>query len=148
MGNKNYTKYSENSNNKVDIQEIPTTPGTTPEMVNNVEDLAVNLADQTGADVTVDVTINEIPTTPETTPEVQNYSKKDEDNYGAIAPAVVANCSKLNVRKEASKDSDVVRVVVKGDELVVDLDASTEDFYKVEVAGMEGYCVKDFIEIK
>ena len=66
--------------------------------------------------------------------------------------ATVVNCTKLNVRKEAAKDSEVVCVIAKDTELTVDLDASTDTFYKVYTNNkevlVEGYCVKEFISIK
>ena len=96
-----------------------------------------------------------IPTDPEVPtadPETQNDLENNEDNSGTNLLAVVVNCSKLNVRKEARKDADVECVISKGNEVTVDLDASTEDFYKIHTVVNDvlvaGYCVKDFIEIK
>lgn len=96
-----------------------------------------------------------IPTEPEvptTEPETQNDLENNEDNSGTNLLAVVVNCTKLNVRKEARKDADVDCVIAKGNKVTVDLDASTEDFYKIHTVVndvlVEGYCVKDFIEIK
>ena len=123
MGNKNYTKYSDNSNNNnVITPETPVTPET-PEVITEPE-----------------VT---------TEPVTQNDSENNDDHSGTNIIAVVTNCTKLNVRKEAKKDAEVVCVINKGTELALDLDTSTEDFYKVSTSnGVEGYCVKDFIEIK
>lgn len=64
------------------------------------------------------------------------------------AEGVVEGCARLNVRKEASKTADVVRVINKGDSVMVDLVNSTDDFYKVFTLDFDGYCVKDFIKIK
>lgn len=68
-----------------------------------------------------------------------------------ILPAVVTGCSKLNLRKEASKESDVVCTLAKGTEVTIDITESTEEFFKVyAVSGetlVEGYCIKDFISI-
>lgn len=62
---------------------------------------------------------------------------------------VVFNCQKLNIRKEASKDSEVVKVVDVKTELLVNITESTEKFYKVCLAsGLEGYCMKEFISIR
>ena len=110
MGNKNYTKYSDNSNNNNVI--TPETPAVTTE------------------------------------PEVTTEPVTQNDS-GTNILAIVTNCTKLNVRKEAKKDAEVVCIINKGTELAVDLYTSTEDFYKVSNSnGVEGYCVKDFIEIK
>ena len=65
---------------------------------------------------------------------------------------VVDNCTRLNVRQSPSKQSNVLTIVSKGTGLGINLDESTEDFYCVRVLIdnelVEGYCLKDFIEIK
>ena len=71
-----------------------------------------------------------------------------ENKEGATAVGTVVKCSKLNVRKEPSKDSDVVCVFSKNYTVTIDLDNSTDDFYKVILPIGEGYCMKNFIEIK
>lgn len=62
---------------------------------------------------------------------------------------IVSSCGYLNVRKEPIKDADnVLRTIKLSALVVVDLDESTEDFYKVICEdGIEGYCMKDYIEI-
>ena len=61
---------------------------------------------------------------------------------------VVYNCEKLNIRKSASKDSDVVTVVDAGSELLIDSAKSTYNFYKVCTAsGIEGYCMSEFVKV-
>ena len=123
MKHKDYTKFSEDTENNVQNN---------PEVIEQI-----------------------IPTDPEVPtadPETQNDLENNEDNSGTNLLAVVVNCTKLNVRKEARKDADVDCVIAKGNEVTVDLDASTEDFYKIHTVVndvlVEGYCVKDFIEIK
>lgn len=62
---------------------------------------------------------------------------------------VVYNCEKLNIRRSASKHSDVVAVVDVGSELLIDSIRSTHDFYKVCTAsGIEGYCMSEFVFVK
>lgn len=58
----------------------------------------------------------------------------------------VVTAAHLNVRKEASKDSDIISIVAKDDE--VKITDEIGDFYKVLVNDVEGFCVKDFITIK
>lgn len=70
-----------------------------------------------------------------------------------LPKAVVANCEKLFLRSEPSKESESLIILDKQDDLLVDEANSTEDFYKVIVVTnplekMVGYCVKKFIEIK
>ncbi len=62
---------------------------------------------------------------------------------------VVTDCLKLNIRKEPNKDSDVVVIVTCLDELKIDPDASTDDWYAVCTAsGIEGFCMKKFVAVK
>lgn len=62
---------------------------------------------------------------------------------------IVINCVKLNVRKNADKDSEVLCVIEKDAEVIIDLENSTDEFYKVcTSSGVEGYCMIKYIEIK
>lgn len=61
----------------------------------------------------------------------------------------IDGCDKLNVRMESNKDSGVVVILDKSTEVTIDLDNSTDDFYKIMTSeGVEGYCMKKFITIK
>lgn len=147
MRNKNYTKYSENSNNNTNVNfndnsitpETPVTPEL-PEVQNNPEVIT------TPEEITNPVTPEE-PADPETNLELEN---NNQNKQKAVEPklGVIVGCTMLNMRKEPSKDSDVVTILSKSDSVQVHLDESTEDFYKVRIVDKEGYCVKDFIEIK
>lgn len=62
---------------------------------------------------------------------------------------IVSGCKKLNLRKEADKDSKVLNILKEGTELVIEQEESTEDFYKVICKdGKAGYCMKKYITIK
>ena len=61
---------------------------------------------------------------------------------------VVSDCAKLNVREAAKPDAEVICVITRDTELVIDERASTREFYKVcTAAGVEGFCMKRFIAI-
>lgn len=62
----------------------------------------------------------------------------------------VSNCEKLNMRKEpVANIENIIRTIDAGTQVVIDLDCSTEDFYKVCCAdGAEGYCMKEYITIE
>lgn len=67
----------------------------------------------------------------------------DESTFG-----VVANCELLNVRVAPDKDSEILTTVEQGDEIMIDLNTSTDDFYSVcTETGVEGYCMKQFVEV-
>ena len=75
---------------------------------------------------------------------VEEIEEAVEDIIG-----VVTDCLKLNIRKEPNKDSDVVVIVTCLDELKIDPDASTDDWYAVcTVAGIEGFCMKKFVAVR
>ncbi len=59
---------------------------------------------------------------------------------------VVTDCLRLNVRTEPYKEAEVATVVTCLDEVEIDLDASTDEWYAICTAtGIEGFCMKKFI---
>lgn len=62
---------------------------------------------------------------------------------------LVSDCFKLNVRIEPNKDSDIMCVIGENEEVMIDPDYSTEDWYKVYTKeGVDGFCMKEFIEVQ
>ena len=60
-----------------------------------------------------------------------------------------ANCLRLHIHSEPTIDSEIICKVRYLTEVEIDLDSSTDDFYKVYTAiGAEGFCQKEFITIK
>ena len=58
-------------------------------------------------------------------------------------------CEKLNVRSDATVDSEPVGVINRDSKVFIYEDESTEEFYKVCTAtGLEGYCMKKFISVQ
>ena len=61
----------------------------------------------------------------------------------------ITGFSKIYVRKEPNKDSEPVGTVSEEDDLSIDMEHSTEEFYKIFSSnGLEGYCVKELIKIE
>ena len=87
-------------------------------------------------------------------PEVEELPEVEEDEVDEDSniPATLKGCTKLNVRKEASKESEVVCVVTTDCDIAVSMENSTEDFYKIHTVMngvlVEGYCMKQFINIE
>ena len=87
-------------------------------------------------------------------PAVSEAAEKPAPN--ATAPAVareqigrVANCGRLNVRQQPKADATVVTALEVGSEVMVDTAGSTNTFYKIWTsAGIEGYCMKQYIELE
>ena len=64
-------------------------------------------------------------------------------------PVGIVNCLRLHVLSEPNLDSEVVCKVRYLTEVEIDLENSTEDFYKIYTAiGADGFCQKDLITIK
>ena len=68
-----------------------------------------------------------------------------------VASGVVKS-NKLNVRKEPSKDAEILTTLVKDTPVGINLTKSTEDFYCVGLAIddvlTQAYVMKDFIEVE
>jgi uncharacterized protein YgiM (DUF1202 family) len=66
-----------------------------------------------------------------------------------ILSAIVVGCAKLNVREEPSPRATVVAIIDASNEVVINEDESFGNYYKVLTAsGIEGYCIKDYLELK
>lgn len=130
MENRDYTNFSENSNNNIVNPELePTDLNEGGEIIHldqeNVVIEGVNEIPE-GADVVDNVIL-----------------PGDAKLKGIVIPG------RLNVRKQPSKDSEVLEVITKNSEVEFDFDGETDTFYKVRTkSGVEGYCMKEFISIK
>ena len=79
--------------------------------------------------------------------EIVEESQKVEEAVQTVG--FVDNCECLRVRKESNVDSEELCIISKLSEVVIDLDNSTDYFYKVKTSeGVEGYCMKKFITVK
>lgn len=76
------------------------------------------------------------------------YEEADVSNEPRIVPGVVTDCICLNVRKQPDIHADVAVVIDALTNVCVDLNTSTEDFYRVTTSdGVEGYCMKKYISL-
>ena len=61
----------------------------------------------------------------------------------------IVTANKLNIRKAPSKGAEVLTIVDKNTEVEIDLDYESSEWFKVvTAAGAEGYCMREFVEIK
>lgn len=58
----------------------------------------------------------------------------------------VANCERLNLRKEPNTNCDIVDVLEKGTDLIISPDEAPMGWYKVTVNGVGGFVMSKFIE--
>ena len=73
--------------------------------------------------------------------EETNVEAQTKPAYGIV------NCSKLNVRKEPSKNTDSLCVVEIGSKLEVE--PFNEEWIKVTTAeGVSGYCMLEFVDVE
>lgn len=117
------------------------------ETVENVEEVVTE-------EVVAEVAVEELVTEPEVEASVEEPVTEPEVEVNNIpnptdfVEGVVVKCTKLNVREEPNKDANVVKMLDRRASVMIDLNKSTDDFYFVHTLDFEGYCVKDFLEIK
>lgn len=84
--------------------------------------------------------------------ESQNEEIEEEIADHTLFVTGTITASKLNIRKEANKDADVLTVISKGTSVEVNLTDSTEDFYCVNIVVNSeittGYAMKKFVSVK
>ncbi len=62
---------------------------------------------------------------------------------------VVVNCLHLKVYESPDQEGETVTVITALTEVMIDMDASTDDFYKICIAaGIQGYCKKKYIALR
>ena len=83
--------------------------------------------------------------------EIDSVALVEENIEPKFVEGVVANCIALNIRKSPSIDSDVIHVADAGSSVMIDLEHSTDEWYRVVKIFDEevyGFCMKKFIEKK
>ena len=66
-----------------------------------------------------------------------------------LKPAAIINCGRLNVREHPDPEANVLTTIGSSDEVMVSINESVDNYYRVcTVAGIEGYCVKDYLQLK
>lgn len=127
--NKNYSKFSQKKEN-VNLEEI------FPE----TETVEADIEQELIMDPIIEAEA-------EQAQEIVEESQEVEEAVPTVG--FVDNCERLRVRKESNVDSEELCIINKLSEVVIDLDNSTDYFYKVTTSeGVEGYCMKQFITIK
>ncbi len=139
---RNYKNYYKEEN-KEDVVDTPVIPEENKEDVVGTPVIPEESEDEVKTDSS--------PVAPE---ENEDEVKTDsapvapEENEEEIVKGVVSNCSRLNVREEASMKSSVLKVIDSGTEVEVLGTLVENQFYKVKIDDVIGFCVKDFIELK
>ena len=125
---KNYTNYSNKSVNK-EVEKEQVVAGET------VEEQVVEAVEE-NTEEAVETPVEE------TTEEVVEEALDNE----ILDIGVVTDCLKLNVRKQPSKDAEVLKTIDALTEVVILKEVN--DFYEVALkTGESGYCMKKYIAI-
>lgn len=62
---------------------------------------------------------------------------------------VVTDCLRAAIYREPRANSTIIKVITLLTKVTVDVDGSTEGFYKVSTSdGVQGYCMKKFIAVR
>lgn len=131
--NKNYHNYqnyqnkkNNNHNSRVEENKVPEKKEVQEEVIHSImDDYEVNaLAEETKVEET----------------------KVEEPK---TITGVVVNCPRLRVRAAANKNAEVLCEINVDSKVLISEKESTNEFYKVcTEAGVEGYCMKQFIDIE
>ena len=120
---KNYTNYSNKSVNKEVEKEQVVAEETVEEQVVEAVEAVETPVEETTEEVVEEASDNEI-----------------------LDIGVVTDCLKLNVRKQPSKDAEVLKTIDALTEVVILKEVN--DFYEVALkTGESGYCMKKYIAI-
>lgn len=87
----------------------------------------------------------EVEETVESEPEVEEETAEEQNS---VITGTVINCTRLNVRATPKLNAAILCTIDKSSEVIIE-DDSNEKFYKIVTgAGVEGYCMKDYVVIK
>lgn len=128
MQDNNYTNYSQMAMPQAaDDAELK-------QDIETIEAAATNALDEMG---------------PELMPTPQEPDPEPVTAEVPVKKGIVVNCDKLNVRKAPTKGSEAIAKITKGNEVIINDAESKGGFYKIStVSGIEGYCMKAYIEVK
>ena len=97
-------------------------------------------------EVAITTAMAEVEPTPEVDPVQETVETVTQpEPTPAPVTGTIANCTKLNIRVKPASDADVVCVLNAGTKLEIDVDRSTSDWFKVSTAGVDGYCMRRFV---
>ena len=87
-----------------------------------------------------------VPEIKEEVPEIKEEEIKEPEEPKELV-GVVDNCTRLRVRKDPTSIAAVLKIINVGAKVKI-LDEAGEDFYKVQVAGITGFCMKEYITVE
>lgn len=105
----------------------------------------VNPVDESVIEPVMEEEVEAVEETVEATEEVVEETVEES----TTSVGIVDCKNKLNVRKHPKKDATVLCEIPNGSSVQIDLEKSTLEWYHVITpAGIEGFCMKNFVAIK
>ena len=136
MSNKNYNNFYN--------QKPAETPNTPAEEIKELEPVVTEGDENLNSEEPIVEQEEEFEEETETEDEESETEKPVTKNVQMVRVTV----GSLNVRNAADKDSEIITVVKKGDELELRESTSVDGFYAVKAKnGAFGYCMVDFVEL-
>lgn len=90
-----------------------------------------------------------VETIEEVVEEVTEITETIEEPEPVTELGKIVKCDRLRVRKEPNANAPVIKELAKGTEVMIDIEKSTEEFYSVATeSGIEGFCMKKFVELQ
>lgn len=84
----------------------------------------------------------------ETIEPIAEETLVDDPTVESVLEGNVVKCSKLNVREKPSSDAKILCELKRGSIVLIEPENSTDIFYKIiTITGIEGYCVKEYINV-
>ena len=94
--------------------------------------------------ISTEKTVDETPV--ETTEVVEEIPVEEATPEAILANGVVANCTRLNVRKDPKKNGEILKTINAKTKVVVNMNESTKTWFKL-AGGETGYVMKDYITL-
>ena len=142
MGHNNYSKFSKQSEPKVYEEPITETEVNTE----------VTVAEETPiVEEVITAGLNQVEENVQTEETESTVNEVNEESSIEGTIGIVSGAERLYVRKEPVAGSDAICTINKDSKVQIDLKGTEpeNDFYKVVTSeGIEGYCMKKFINIK
>ena len=111
-----------------------------------VEDNAIETTEETVENQVEEVINEDINPTEEIVNESINETTEEDVVLEVLG--VVTGCNLLNVRSKPEPNSEVLTIIPIDSVITISDVNASQDFYKVLVGDLEGYCMKKFIKIK
>lgn len=133
MSNHNYSQYSNKKHNKQHSK--PKIEETVIEQMSAIEDETVDA-----------VTTVAAPVEPA---EVKMEESVETVTLNNTVIGTVTGCTKLNVRAKPASDAEVLVILNVDSKIEIDPSRSTNEWLKITTAaGVEGYCMRKFVNAK